>query len=150
MIDRFLRSLSSWLSHAAAVVSEPGFKQTRTAKRIAVALGLLVTAMLLWLVYGVLHAWAALEPATVAQGERLLFALAALNRVVAALVLIPLGLFLAWALFQVFDRTKLAEHLMTWRPKDTEASEAAKTRNSGTIFAALLLGIFVVLAQVVR
>jgi hypothetical protein len=147
-----IQTIKGWFSHAANTVTEPGFKQTPASRRVVLAIVTLAVGLLAWSVSHVIQAWTSVSPATdsVQDGERLLFAIAALGRGTVAMVLIPLAVFLALFLFKVIDRTKTGEHLMEWRPKDTEGSEAAKTANAGLIFAALLLGIFIMLAQVIR
>lgn len=84
------------------------------------------------------------------MGERLLFALAVMGRGTVALVLVFIGLFLSWLLYQIFDRTRISDHILDLGADDTPEMKASKTANTGRVFAAIVLGVFWMLAQVLR
>lgn len=145
-----IQTLSSFLSHLSGHVFAPGFNQTSRARRVHVIGATVLALVLACKAWRYLFGWAHAQAGTVVEGERLLFAANVIARLHVTLPLLGLGLILAWAFFQILDRTRMGARLTHWDSKDTEHTEAAKTRNSGLILASLILGIFIVLAQVVR
>ena len=143
-------SFSTFFSHLGGHLFGPGFNLSAKERRYSI---LACTALLLWLAWkawGLVNGWGATDATTVQGGERLLFAANFSARLHVAVPLLGLGLILSWGFFQVLDRTQAGVRLLHWDAKDNESTEAAKTHNGGLIFAALILGIFFVLAQVIR
>ena len=149
-MNKFLPWLKATLSAWSTRFFGPGFKLTAKERRYSI---FLVTALVLWLAWkawGLLNGWIIADGATVEGGERLLFAANVSARLRVALPLLGLGLIVIGAFFQVLDRTQLGVRLLHWDAKDNESTEAAKTANGGMVLAALIVGIFWVLAQVIR
>lgn len=142
--------MRAFFSHLSGIFTGPGFNQTPMVRRVmAVAFGILAL-VLAWTAWTALTAMSSVEPVTTQQGEQLLFAVNAAARLKLAILIIGVGLMAVAIVFQAFDRTRLGERLLHWSEKDTEQTEAAKTLNSGIVFASIFLGIFFVLAQVIR
>ena len=147
-----IKTLAGWVSSVAAVVTAPGFKQSKTAKKALLALVVLAVLFASFTIYNTVQAWTSTAPAadSVVEGEHQLFALAVMSRGTVALALVFLGLFLSWLLYQIFDRTRISDHILDWGTDDSAETKASKTANTGRVFAAIVLGVFWMLAQVLR
>lgn len=105
-----------------------------------------------WLTAKALSAWAVLQPTPDSPAwELALQARLAIFRAKTALGLVLGVLLLAWAAFQVLDRTRLGKRLWHWSPgMDSDATSAAKTLSAGIAFAALVLAFAYLAGQVLR
>jgi hypothetical protein len=153
MLD-LIHSLKAWGQTLSTAISKhlfgPGYKQTPGARRVFVILVGLLALILGLKALALLGAWIASPAGTVQEGERLIYAADMSARFRVAIPVLGLGLGLSWLGFQVIDRTRSGERLLHWTVKDTESSESAKVMNGGLIYAAIILGVFIVLAQVIR
>ena len=124
-------------------------KGTRNVIGVAFLVGSIIGA---WLTVKGLRAWAVLRPDPDSPAwELALQSRLVLFRAKAALGLALASIILAWIVFQILDRTRLGKRLWHWSPAaDSESSSAAKTLVAGGTFAALLVGLLLLSAQVLR
>jgi fatty acid desaturase len=68
-------------------------------------------------------------------------------RLVVALGLVPLGVFLGFVVHHAIEKTELGRRLWTWADTDCAVVKAEKTRNSGayllTVTAAIIVGLLI-------
>lgn len=124
-------------------------KGTRNAIGAAFLVGSILAA---WLTIKILRTWAVLKPDPDSPAwELALQSRLILFRAKAALGLALASIILAWVIFQILDRTRLGKRLWHWsQALDSEGSAAAKTLVAGGTFAALLVGLLLLSAQVLR
>jgi hypothetical protein len=136
----------------AFLLGNHGFQMTEENRRKAALVLGLSLFVLLAAVVGLLGAWAVMSPSADSPAwENALQARLMLLRVKVAIGLLAGVVVAAYGLFQMLDRTRVGKRLLHWDPtQDTEYSSAAKTLNSGMLFAALMLGASLLAAGVLR
>ena len=153
LFQRLLRALlSGWAALMGFLLGAHGFTLDKPARARVAAAFLAVAALGGWLTAKALAAWAVLQPTPDSPAwELALQARLALFRVKLAVGLALGVLLMAWAAFQVLDRTRLGKRLWHWsQAQDSEASAAAKTQVAGLSFVALLLAFAYLAGQVLR
>ena len=135
-----------------SIISAPGFKVPAALRsKVIKAVLALVVALLGAITYRLSHQ-AALPVAADQPGwEGAVLATTISFRTWVALGLAAACVVLAVLAFQLFDRSALGQRLFHWdTAKDSGYTEASKTLSAGAVFAALLLGLFILAGAVLR
>lgn len=129
-----------------ALFAAPGFQVSPALKRklliVAAGLVLLIACTMAFK----LGRWSALNvDASSPAWELSLKARIILFKLKVAIGLVPAALALAYAAFQILDRSRLGARLMHWDPnQDTAESQGAKTLGAALLFIGLVLGLLLV------
>lgn len=135
-----------------SLFSAPGFKVPAALRgKVIKAVLSLVVALIGAVTYRLGHQ-AALPVAADQPGwEGAVLATTISFRAWVALGLAAACLVLAVLVFQLLDRTALGQRLFHWdKAQDSIYTEASKTLSAGAVFAALLLGLFILAGAVLR
>ncbi|WP_257311135.1 hypothetical protein [Geothrix fuzhouensis] len=133
------------------IFTAPGFKVPAALRgKVIKAVLTLVVALIGAITYRLNHA--ALPVAADQPGwEGAILATTISFRAWVALGLAAASVVLAVLAFQLLDRSALGQRLFHWDTvKDSGYTEASKTLSAGAVFGALLLGLFILAAAVLR